>query len=341
MSEMDRCPDSSDLTNAQDKRADEQGDLPHSIGSTAVEDVLRRKRQTVQKVLAFEDDLRQVVSDPPRVRLAKITRLRPPVKAHGGKYYLAKRIVPILLETRAQVTEYLEPCAFGASVFLAMPRHEREILADINADVVDLWRVLSEERLSADLSQRLSHIPYRQSVFEEAKRETAGTILDRVVRFLIRCRFSRGGLGKSFAWSDRQRGGRPGDENAWETFRSKELAKIIERAQGVEVRSDPCWATVWESRDRIQRLIYADPPYMPRTRTATRAYGPYEMSPLHHSWLVAALRAHSGPAAVSGYLCPEYDAWLSDWRRLDFDMPNNAGQGRKKQRRRESLWLNW
>jgi len=37
----------------------------------------------------------------------------------------------------------------------------------------------------------------------------------------------------------------------------------------------------------------------------------------------------------------DYDRWLHDWRRHDFAMPNNAGQGRKKQRRIESLWVNW
>ena len=65
------------------------------------------------------------------------------------------------------------------------------------------------------------------------------------------------------------------------------------------------------------------------------------MTPLQHFWLVAALRAHSGPAAISGYQCDEYDRWLRDWRRFDFEMPNNAGQTRLKQRRTESLWINW
>ncbi len=35
------------------------------------------------------------------------------------------------------------------------------------------------------------------------------------------------------------------------------------------------------------------------------------------------------------------DRWLHDWRRHDFDMPNNAGQSKRKQRRTESLWINW
>lgn len=249
--------------------------------------------------------------------------------------------MPILLGARAKINEYLEPCAFGASVFLAMPRLEREILGDINPNVVALWSVLSDERSAGELSGRLADVCYDRPTFEASRQEGSGTPIEQATRFLIRCRFSRGGLGTDFGWSERLRGGRPGDVNAWETFREFELPKIIARARGVEVTSGPCWWTVWESRDKIHRLVYADPPYIPKTRVAKDAYGRYEMTPLQHFWLVAALRAHSGPAAISGYRCDEYDRWLHDWRRFDFDMPNNAGQGRRKQRRTESLWVNW
>jgi len=222
-----------------------------------------------------------------------------------------------------------------------MPRFEREILGDVNPDVVQLWRVLAHERLSALFAERLSDVSYNEETFEEANRETPKTSVDECVQFVIRSRFSRGGLGKTFAWSNRTRGGRPGDENAWNTFREKSLPQIIERARGVEVVQDACWWTVWESRHRAYRLIYADPPYMRETRTAKQAYGPFEMTRIQHFWLVAALRAHSGPAAISGYRCCDYGRWLHDWRRLDFEMPNNAGQGKRKQRRTESLWINW
>lgn len=295
----------------------------------------------LQQTFDFLDPVEAAIADTRERTKATIERLRPPVKAHGGKYYLAREIVPILLTTRQKLTEYLEPCAFGASVFLAMPRVQREILGDINPNVTDLWTVLSDPQLAGTLSERIATIPYTEAAFEASKTESEGTIVDRTIRFLVRSRFSRGGLGKSFAWSERTRGGRPGDENSWHTFREQELPRIAERARGIEVTNDPCWETVWESRRQIQRLIYADPPYMPSTRTAKAAYGPYEMTRLQHFWLVAALRAHSGSAAISGYRCPEYDRWLHDWRRFDFDMPNNAGQTRQKQRRTESLWINW
>ncbi|MEZ6128987.1 MAG: DNA adenine methylase [Planctomycetaceae bacterium] len=272
----------------------------------------------------------------------RIRRIRPPLKALGGKYYLARQIVPILQTAPGPLTEYLEPCAFGASVFLAMPRHEREILADVNPDVVNLWRVLSRQQTASVLSNRLAEVPYSEAQFVNAQQPVATiTDIEQATRFIIRSRFSRGGLGKSFAWSERQRGGRPGDENSWKTFQERSLPEIIDRAHGIEVVSDPCWWTVWESRHRVQRLIYADPPYMPDTRTAPKAYGPFEMTRLHHFWLIAALRAHTGPAAIRGYRNPDYDRWLKNWHRFDIDMPNNAGQTRKKQRRTESLWINW
>jgi len=271
----------------------------------------------------------------------RIRRIRPPVKAHGGKYYLARQIVPVLLSAPGKPTEYLEPCAFGASVFLAMPRFGREILGDLNTSEVKLWRTLAHERLSAVLSDGLAAVSYREDSFEAARNCNAETDVDASIQFLIRSRFSRGGLGKTFAWSERQRGGKPGDENSWDTFREKSLPQIIARARGIEVTQDACWWTVWESRHRMSRLIYADPPYMKETRTAKQAYGPFEMTRWQHFWLVSALRAHSGPAAISGYRSPDYDRWLHDWRRLDFDMPNNSGQGKRKQRRCESLWINW
>ena len=256
----------------------------------------------------------------------KIHRIRPPVKAHGGKYYLARQIVPILLSAPGNPTEYLEPCAFGASVYLAMPRFDREILGDVNPDVVALWQVLSHEKYAAVLSEQLAEIAYDESQFEAAKQVSPVSLIEQAVRFLIRCRFSRGGLQTTFAWSERKRGGKPGDENAWDTFRESELPKIIERASGAEIISDPCWWTVWQSRAKAHRLIYADPPYAADTRTAKEAYGPFEMTRLHHFWLIGALRAHSGPAAISGYRNFDYDRWLHNWRRFDFDMPNNASQ---------------
>ncbi|HUY90456.1 MAG TPA: DNA adenine methylase [Pirellulales bacterium] len=160
-------------------------------------DVPGRGERSVQRSL-FGEEPERPAADTSTFRSCHVHRIRPPVKAHGGKYYLAPKIVPILLDVRAKVTEYLEPCAFGASVFLAMPRMKREILGDINPNVVALWTVLSAAESARQLSSRLADVAYDERTFETAKRETSGTMIEQATRFLIRCRFSRGGLGKNF-----------------------------------------------------------------------------------------------------------------------------------------------
>src|SRR5258708_16308286 len=123
----------------------------------------------VQKPLLFGDEAGAASADLSSFAGKMIQRIRPPVKAHGGKFYLARQIVPIRSSVRARVTEYFEPCAFGASVFLAMPRFEREILGDVNPDVVGLWTVLAREWLAEALAERVGEIPYARPAFDAAK----------------------------------------------------------------------------------------------------------------------------------------------------------------------------
>ncbi len=138
-SSIERCRTSTDADSARPS------------ASAVTRDLIEQFRPAVQKLL-FCGDPESKSSFAPIERQGVVHRLRPPVKAHGGKYYLARRIVPILLGVRERISEYLELCAFGASVFLAMPRMEREILGDTNPEVCALWTVLGNERLAAALA---------------------------------------------------------------------------------------------------------------------------------------------------------------------------------------------
>lgn len=62
--------------------------------------------------------------------------------------------------------------------------------------------------------------------------------MGRAVGTLVRRRMSRGG-GRSLAWSERLRGGRPGDRNAWETFQAGHLPRVVARLRGVASRRAP------------------------------------------------------------------------------------------------------
>ena len=86
----------------------------------------------------------------------------------------------------------------------------------------------------------------------------------------------------SFAWSDRLRGGQPGDLNAWDNSIAS-IPLVSDRLQGVEITNK-------HFRDVLRLLhthttrracIYADPPYVHRTRTLANAYK-VEMTDAEH-----------------------------------------------------------
>ena len=266
----------------------------------------------------------------------KIRKLRPPIKRHGGKAYLARLIVPLMPEHSA----YCEPFLGGGSVLLNKPKAGREIAGDLDADLVNLWQHLE----CVFFRTIVRTTPYREDIFEIAKRSLdipGDEPQNRAINYIVRNRFSRGGLGKTFACSDRLRGGKPGDENAWDTIRA-ELPAIAERVRSVEFHCRPAMELIEQVWCDPKALIYADPPYLHETRTATKAYGEFEMSPDEHRVMLNKLSICDCAFLLSGYRSPMYDAVAAgnQWHRIDFDMPNHSGQGKTKQRRTECVWSN-
>jgi DNA adenine methylase len=263
-------------------------------------------------------------------------KLRPPIKRHGGKAYLARRIIARMPPHRT----YSEPFLGGGSVLLNKPPAEREVAGDVDGPLIDLWRAIQE---GPPFLTRVDGLSNNEATFADATRWLASS--DRHVRalgFLVRSRFSRGGLGLDFAWSERLRGKRrpggpiPGDVNAWETIQA-ELPRIAERVAHVEFHCRPALELI-RDYDGPDTLFYVDPPYPHATRTARDTYD-HEMTTAEHVELLKVLKACRGAVLLSGYRSGLYDAALAGWRRHEFDMPNHSGQGQAKQRRTECLWV--
>jgi DNA adenine methylase len=66
-----------------------------------------------------------------------------------------------------------------------------------------------------------------------------------------------------------------------------------------------------------------------------------EMAATDHRELAAVLRACRAKVVLSGYPSPLYAELYAGWRTVTFDIANHAAGGRKKARKRETLWLNW
>jgi DNA adenine methylase len=258
-------------------------------------------------------------------------KIRPAVKTHGGKAYLARSIGSLLPDHPTYVEPYFE----GGSVLLNKPRSEIEVAGDLDSDLIGFYLVLSKQ--TSELLKRLRSVPYVRESFDWAcQPQEKHDPIETAVRFLVRNRFSRGGMGKTFAWSERQRGGQPGDVNGWQTI-VEQLPAIARRLQEVQL-------CVSDGADLIKRfdgpgaVHYLDPPYLPETRTSPKVYA-YEMSYEEHERLLDTILNVRGMVALSGYHNPLYDRLLASWKPHEFEMPNHSGQGKTKQRRIEVVWM--
>lgn len=81
-------------------------------------------------------------------------------------------------------------------------------------------------------------------------------------------------------------------------------------------------------------LIYADPPYLPETRTSRARYR-HEYTPDDHRSLIALLRSIPASVMISGYPSNLYDTLLGDWRSIEFQVMTRGGV------RTEKLWMNY
>src|SRR5690242_14260395 len=95
----------------------------------------------------------------------KSPRLLPPLKWHGGKYYLASKIVAMM----PPHIHYVEPFAGGLSVLLAKdPEGVSEVVNDIDGRLSNFWSVLKDESAFAKMQRILEATPFSESEWEAA-----------------------------------------------------------------------------------------------------------------------------------------------------------------------------
>lgn len=267
-----------------------------------------------------------------------------PLKWHGGKHYLASRIVALMPDH----SRYLEAYSGGLSVLLAKPGESvAEWANDTNGELVNFWRVIADPRAFAKFRRMAEATPLSEPHYRHASESRSPARIDspdpsRAYLFFVRMRQSRQGLGRDYCTpTTRTRRGMNEQTSAWLSAVDG-LLEVHARLRRVEIWDRPAISAI-EKLDGPELLVYADPPYLHDTRSSVGEYGPHEMTVDDHVALLRCLSKMRGRFILSGYPSPLYDAWseANGWRRVDFDLPNNASGKRTKQRKTESVWMNY
>jgi DNA adenine methylase len=279
-------------------------------------------------------------------------KITPPLKAHGGKRYLAERIVAMM----PPHLHYVEPFfGRGAVLFARDPddpqlqigddannRGVSELINDLDGRLMNFWRVLQGEESFARFRRQVEAVPLARSAWQEAHAHQHGPdAVEDAVAFFVDCRQSRAGMRKTFTppTRNRTRRGMNGNVSEWLTAVDG-LADVHARLRRVFIENLPA-VKVIRREDTPDTLFYCDPPYPHETRTATKVYGAFEMTDADHRELLAVLRGVKGKVILSSYSSELYDSALAGWNRHTETLPNNAAGGSSKREMTEVLWCNF
>jgi len=265
-----------------------------------------------------------------------------PLKWHGGKHYLADRIIELMPDH----THYVEPYFGGGQVLFRKPCEGiSEVVNDLNGSLTDFWKVLRDDGSFAEFSRQIQFVPFSESEFEDAYCDDAPWISHCVasaINFFIKYRQSRQGLGKDFATLSRNRTRRGMNEQVSSWLSAIDgLPEAHERLQRVVILNQDA-VDVIETQDGPNTFFYLDPPYLHETRVTTKDYE-HEMTEVQHSSLLMCLEGIQGKFILSGYRNENYDAMAkcNGWGRIDIEIDNKASSAKTKQKKTECLWMNF
>lgn len=267
-------------------------------------------------------------------------RPTPPLKWHGGKYYLAAKIVAMMPPHQ----QYVEPFFGGGTVLLAKdPTNVGEIVNDLNGHLTNFWRVLQSDELFTRFQRTIMAVPFSETEWKDAhKRLNLVTdAVEQAVAFYIDCRQSHSGRRTGFApiTKSRLRQGMNEQAAAWMSAVDG-LPAVHARLRRVTILNRDALKVIAQL-DTPNTLFYLDPPYLHTTRSTTTEYGEQEMSVEQHTQLLDLLLAVKGKVMLSGYPSHLYDGKLANWHIVDFDLPNNSASGDTKNRMTERIWCNF
>lgn len=254
---------------------------------------------------------------------------RPVLRYHGGKWRLADWILGHLPPHHC----YVEPFGGAASVLMKKPPSAVEVYNDLDASVVNLFRILRDPMMAHQLRRLVELTPYSRLEFEQAWEPTTDPI-EEARRLIVRTAQSIGAKRRASRNGWRAAPTHGSAATIWTGWPSQ-IPRYVDRLRQVLIEQRPA-LDVLTQYDSPATLFYVDPPYMLRTRAwdHRRIYA-NELTDDDHAALLARLQELRGMVMLSGYASDLYADTLGGWKRFDVHARAQANRARI-----ESLWIN-
>lgn len=259
-------------------------------------------------------------------QVSTVVRRTASLRYPGAKWSLANRIA----DHFPPHYHYVEPYFGSGAVYFSKHPSPHELVNDLSGTVVNFFRVLRDN--TDELLWKLELTPWSREEYDFSDVAT-GDAMEDARRFVVRVwQAHASDLAKKTGWKNRGSSQRArGMSDRWSRVPA-ELATLAERLQHAEIENRPALQVI-QRFSTADTLIYADPPYLPETRTQ-KMYEK-EMTFEEHEVLLEALVAHKGSVVLSGYSNELYDRVLKEWDRVELKAPKvEAGASRT-----EVLWV--
>ena len=318
------------------------------IDKYAIQTTQHNFRDTIQLGDAFQvrDDGWKIESEGPREAVAAPAVIGRPeelpgptagvsnavIKYPGAKWGVAPWVISHFPEHRS----YLEPFFGSGAVLFTKSRSAIETVNDIDGDVVNLFDWIRKD--PARLAHAIRFTPYARDEYDRAwaAQYTETDSFRRAVNFYIRMMMGHGfrTTGEKVGWKNDVQGREAAYAAKCWAKTPEVIIQAAERLRGVQIENRPAVELI--RRFNYQNvLIYADPPYMLGTRQDRKQYR-HEMTDDDHMELLEAIKAHRGPAIISGYDSDLYNRELKGWYK-----DGRTSFTQTASRRREILWMNF
>ena len=252
------------------------------------------------------------------------------IKYPGSKWGIADWII----QNFPPHHSYLEPFFGSGAVLFTKPRSNIETVNDLDGDVVNFFEWVKND--PEKLGDAIYWTPYAREVYDRAweAQHTETDSFRRALNFAARMMMGHGfrTTGEKVGWKNDVQGREAAYAASYWCKMPQVILEAAERLRGVQIEHRPAIQLI-QRFNYPNVLIYADPPYLLETRHGKQYR--HEMSATDHAALLETLKAHKGPALISGYDSPLYNDALQGWYRQETTVRAQTGG-----ERREVLWMN-